>query len=130
MDSEIKWQWVNALRSGKYKQGRHSLKKTTILRRGLSIFGRKVARKEEHSYCCLGVLCEILNVEGKPSNPQNLDSYYWWYGDGEGNESAAFPTSEVQKYAGLEYSDMNRLSKLNDRGHSFSYIADFIEENL
>ena len=40
MNQEIKQKWVEALRSGKYKQT------TYVLRR-------------EDSYCCLGVLCDI-----------------------------------------------------------------------
>jgi hypothetical protein len=41
MKKAIKKKWIAALRSGKYKQGRHRLAHA----------GR---------YCCLGVLCEIL----------------------------------------------------------------------
>jgi len=40
MNQEVKAKWVEALRSGKYKQGRKTLKHA----------GR---------YCCLGVLCEV-----------------------------------------------------------------------
>lgn len=41
MDEQIKKQWVEALRSGKYKQG------------------KKCLRSESDTYCCLGVLCDI-----------------------------------------------------------------------
>ncbi len=36
--------WIEALLSGKYKQGKHLL--------------HSVNRKGEHAFCCLGVLCE------------------------------------------------------------------------
>lgn len=43
----IKEDWIKALRSGKYKQG------TGCLRKG-------------NEYCCLGVLCEVLDLEFIP----------------------------------------------------------------
>jgi len=44
MDKEVKQKWVDALRSGKYKQGQGYL-------------------RTPDGYCCLGVLCEVLNAE-------------------------------------------------------------------
>jgi len=41
MNPEIKKQWVDALRSGKYKQGRDYL------------------RNKRDEFCCLGVLCDL-----------------------------------------------------------------------
>ena len=44
--------WVRALRSGKFKQGRSSLRHTTS--------------NDEVEYCCLGVACEIkITQDGK-----------------------------------------------------------------
>lgn len=45
MNPEVKAKWLEALRSGEYKQGRE------YLRRG-------------NYYCCLGVLCDIAVKEG------------------------------------------------------------------
>jgi hypothetical protein len=45
MDKKIKEKWVQALRSGEYKQG------TTLL-----------YNKEQNTYCCLGVLSVINGV--------------------------------------------------------------------
>lgn len=45
-------EWIAALRSGKYKQGRAKLKQ------------RDVAG--EQTYCCLGVLCEVAGLEEAP----------------------------------------------------------------
>jgi hypothetical protein len=42
MDEEIKGRWVTALRSGKYRQGQGRL------------------RRENETFCCLGVLCDIV----------------------------------------------------------------------
>lgn len=52
MDKELKAKWVEALRSGKYKQGRSRLKHA----------GR---------HCCLGVLCEVAGVKAS-SDDGNL----------------------------------------------------------
>lgn len=48
MKKDIAMKWVNALRSGKYKQGAGQL------------FNSK-----NKTHCCLGVLCDILNVDLK-----------------------------------------------------------------
>lgn len=44
MNTKIKQEWITALRSGKYKQTRGSL-------------------KDSEGYCCLGVLCELSPFE-------------------------------------------------------------------
>ena len=46
MNATIKAKWVEALRSGKYKQG----------------IGR-LYRPESNEYCCLGVLCRVADVD-------------------------------------------------------------------
>lgn len=43
-------QWVEALRSGKYKQGKGCLR-----------YG--------DNYCCLGVLCEVAGIPAVPNGP-------------------------------------------------------------
>jgi hypothetical protein len=53
MNTNIKQQWITALRNGEFVQGRETLRPT------------------EDTYCCLGVLCElqghrpIVNKEGE-----------------------------------------------------------------
>ena len=44
MNQEIKKKWVDALRSGKYKQGRGRL-------------------KASGKFCCLGVLCSVVRAK-------------------------------------------------------------------
>ena len=46
MNPEVKQLWLDALRSGKYEQGKLMLRPT------------------DNSYCCLGVLCEIAQESG------------------------------------------------------------------
>ena len=72
MNSVIKKKWLNALRSGEYKQGQECLKNS------------------EGAYCCLGVLCRITGnednrdmnqsyptdtVNGVPGEFMGLDGY-------------------------------------------------------
>jgi hypothetical protein len=44
MNAEIKQKWVAALRSGNYKQ-------------------TKVCLHNKEGYCCLGVLCDVINPD-------------------------------------------------------------------
>ena len=43
---DVKTKWLDALRSGKYKQG------------------RGILRRPDGSFCCLGVLCDIIDPNG------------------------------------------------------------------
>ena len=104
---ENRKKWVEALRSGKYKQGT-----------GLLFDGEK--------YCCLGVLCEVAKI-----NRSFNDNGFFIYGDSE-----AFASSpEAMNFVGLEtesgsfWSDNseNHLTRLNDDGATFSELADIIE---
>jgi hypothetical protein len=56
MDPELKTKWIEALRSGKYKQGNGWLEK-------------------DNHYCCLGVLCAIQNSDWKNSFDDNESLY-------------------------------------------------------
>ncbi len=106
MKPDIKQRWLEALRSGKYKQGTHSLSSNT------------------GQYCCLGVLCDIHSKEtGTP----------WVYG--HYMELWASLPDEVQLWAGLHSCDPvagdKALSVWNDATLvGFDGIADLIEEHL
>jgi len=124
MNQEVKKAWIEALRSGEYKQT------TGRLRRG-------------DSYCCLGVLCDLY-IKNNPD--------YVWAGGGDYRYFAScrddaetgamsmflafnFLHGEVVKWAGLSsenphYDDDGTLSDLNDSGSSFEEIADVIEKHL
>ena len=107
MKSEIKQRWIEALRSGEYKQGK----------------GRLHMGDE---FCCLGVLCEILDTPSVIHQATGAKAY-----DGE---TAYLPYSVAQKCdlcdtrGGLVDSTTS-LSQINDRGNSFTTIADIIEKN-
>ena len=118
---EYKQPWLDALRSGKYKQGHGAL------RRG-------------DAFCCLGVMADLL---AKEENAR----YEWRIRDAgvhqptfaiieraTGASSGGFPIDMMRKItndtADLFYV-MDKLVKMNDRDKcTFTEIADFIEQNM
>lgn len=115
MSPELKAQWVAALRSGKYKQGK-----------------TRLYTKEYNSYCCMGVLCAIAN---KP--------YTYVDGGGKGvpaDEDCEAMGLPIYNIAASNYFpednriidglvDVSTLCALNDRlNKSFNEIADYIEK--
>lgn len=107
MDPELKSKWVEALRSGEYRQGRKSHLKDE--------FG---------GYCCIGVLGKISGI----SDDDMIKSYsilenhdpekYVEYCDSQGEELDA-----------TLWGMNDGVAPLNRR-KSFVEIADWIEENL
>lgn len=138
MKKEIADKWVEALRSGNYKQGMSAL------------------RSKEDEYCCLGVLCEVLGLEAKISIHNTTYIY-----DGRGDllprtarelanmksengsvygyilansDNELFSEKEEEYFDNNTYphpypSRYNSLSEVNDDGITFDRIADFIEKN-
>lgn len=120
---EVKAAWLEALRSGKYKQGRGVL-------------------NDGDTHCCLGVLCEIATDAGVVQ--KRVDSI----GAASYNGGDLMPPREVSEWAfGSGYAWQSEwvvpdrsaeiagqwiaLSALNDeRGASFATIADIIEVEL
>lgn len=121
MNPEIKRQWLEALRSGEYKQGQQALKKKTA--------------KGELQYCCLGVLCELHRKATKKFQWQEIVNYepsVYLY-----NAFKAFLPREVNHWAGLHRSYLTDnlaaetiLAEANDNGADFPAIANWIEANL
>jgi hypothetical protein len=104
MNKAAKKRWVEALRSGEYKQGKNKLH---------SKGGR---------FCCLGVLCDI-EIDGNWVYDSSSECYSIM--DGEKHE---FPFDIRKKY--LTYDQQCKLISMNDTGDNFDKIADWIEENI
>lgn len=123
MDAKLKAQWLDALRSGEYKQGKEML------------------RTQDNSYCCLGVLCDVVDPDG-------WDLAWFTYGDH--SSEVALPKGLAAELFGSyrPFNDSERevpnqegvlpfkgrdggtlyLSILNDEdGLTFDQIADVIE---
>ena len=122
---ERRKEWVAALRSGKYTQGRGHLKKGGL-------------------YCCLGVACLVSEVGVFKFIPGSEDWYYQVKPTDVPKETLPF---EVQEYYGIAKtlganplvnftnkeggSDISTLAEINDSGkYSFNTIAKIIEDNF
>lgn len=122
MDPEIKKAWVEALRSGRYQQGKGALH-----RKGLP----------DDQFCCLGVLCELAVEAGQAERFEHAGGLLVFYR--AGNRLSGFLPDGVAVWAGLTSSTprvevvpnvISNLVDLNDEGMSFTEIADLIEAQL
>lgn len=137
MKLSIAEKWVKALRSGKYKQGKQSLK--TKSERG-------VVR-----HCCLGVLCELYNKEHKRKLKVKIATKWEDQIEGKprikvftiGGNSTCLPhtvtswagmdcdTGQIIRGDGFSINGCDKyfnLAEINDEVATFKQIANFIEE--
>lgn len=137
MKLDIKTQWVAALRSGEYPQG------------------RAVLKSSDGKYCCLGVLCDLAVKAGVIEETDQTmraisgDDEYWgvvFTGDGLVNHEqfATLPRAviewaevngdnphvPVERPGDLDAFGAPSLAELNDYGMTFDQIASIIEEHL
>ena len=133
MNQEIKKQWIAALLSGDYEQGKAYLHTQNTL-------------GKEDKFCCLGVLCDLAVKAGVIPEPKKLYSEVFLYGAldevlEDEDISTSFNTRDdkvlpfaVGQWAGLD--DPNpaiggyTLAYANDKGGTFTTIAKLIEKNL
>jgi len=117
MNLELKKQWVEALRSGNYQQGQYQL------------------RSKDNCFCCLGVLCDIIDDKRWMQEERtvfNVDdgcapSLHWVYiADGK---SAEMPPHDVCFNAEVSLDAFRELAQMNDSYQSFDTIAEFIDKN-
>ena len=115
MDYKVMKKWVAALRSGKYKQTNGQL--------GRGKLNENCYTVEPKSFCCLGVLCHVLD-------PKDQNKTYW--DDGTlpfwAQEMAGLQTNH-----GVYTSSTGKSRDLtidNDMAHRrFKKIADIIEKH-
>lgn len=104
MKKDIKQKWIDALKSGRYKQGQGRLKSCN------------------DEFCCLGVLCDSIDSEGW--NSPTTFKY-------NNVLSSFYLPIELRVELELTFADQQKLTDMNDEEHlSFEQIADWIEENL
>lgn len=127
MKQEIAERWVQALRSGEYKQGLSRL------------------RTKDDGYCCLGVLCDLASKEGVGEWNYHQSHAAWYYQkkgiepgviDSEVMDDVYIPKFVIE-WAGMdatsnsgrynEEEETKYLAVDNDGGKSFSEIATIIE---
>lgn len=103
LPKDFKTQWIEALRSGKYKQG-----------------VRRLHNKEHDAYCCMGVACRLVD--------KDIDLEDW--GVIADSLNLNLPPMLVSKPFDAKLVP-DKLIDLNDiQDKSFNEIADWIEENL
>ena len=128
MIPELKAKWVAALRSGDYKQGTEFLKagSATEISNG------------QHEYCCLGVLCEILNIPSVPYPNAAGEVYDYKFGEA-GQDAGLIPTNYFHNDLGFDRLNQPVLMTMNDGVQSetetippktFAEIADYIEKEI
>jgi hypothetical protein len=116
MDAEIKQKWVDELRSGRRKQGYGGLRKV-----------------EDDSFCCLGVLCEIICPNQWVERGVGVPFYAITYEEADGRPAygGGLMPNALSKRVGLSSYDKNDLMVMNDQQKkTFPEIADWIEVNL
>lgn len=102
MDQEFKAEWVEALRSGEFKQTKGVMESF-----------------KNGRMCCLGVLTSIVTGK-RPSQLKKWEVAFPW----------DITTVDVCEIVGLSEYQARELAKMNDRGRRFSTIANYIEKNL
>lgn len=96
--------WTTALRGGDYKQGSLRL------------------RSSQDTFCCLGVACDLVDPSLWERGVRKSDYTY------EG--APVIPPDRVLEMAGISWHQARDLVCMNDMGHSFSEIADWIDANV
>lgn len=102
--------WLNALRSGKYKQSKNSL-------------------KDSDGFCCFGVLCDLAAKDGGPKWAEDRNGDPEFFG-----KRGSIPV-QMTAFMGLnrtgECTDESLLVRANDEfGMDFNAIADLIEKKI
>lgn len=102
MKAELKQKWVDALRSGKYEQGRFALRRNG-------------------KFCCLGVLADIIAPDEWVMAGGNDVDKFLFRGDGSVLPRDIISTDKSNDLVGMNDDEV---------GLSFPKIADYIEDNI
>lgn len=108
-----KVEWLEALRSGRYKQDCGYL-------------------RTHDGFCCLGVLADVQGIDwdgyvGDDTMPEDVKDEFYTNMDDSVWQLASLPSHLA---CGMEQHIQSILSNMNDRGMPFDQIADWIEGQL
>lgn len=115
MNAQWRQKWLEALESGKYQQTTARL------------------QRENLGFCCLGVLCDIVDPTRWDITPGASIEYHLLATDENFPDQRAvgsMPPSDILNLVGLKIEDAQMLARMNDNGDSFSMIADRIRNRL
>lgn len=104
MDAGLKVEWMKALRSGEYKQGRDCL------------------LNDSGAYCCLGVAAVVAGYQINSQHDRILRP--------DGSSSDLCSSYGTLEDFGLSGTARGHLIQMNDSGKTFGDIADWVEANL
>lgn len=107
MSPELKAEWIAALRSGKYRQGQTAL------------------RTKSDEYCCLGVLCNIVDPAGWRSSFSSALRNFRYDDD---PDVSGIPGDAMLRHVGLDVRLAHDLAAMNDAGKSFFAISEAIDQ--
>jgi hypothetical protein len=118
VDKRVKKLWLEALRSGQYKQTKERL-------------------TNGKGFCCLGVLCNIHALEkGRRWDRTQEDGIFYGRYECDGSPADEALPEDVMRWAGLKEHNpsigagMDTLADYNDSGKRFPAIANLIEKHL
>ena len=116
MRSEIKQMWLDALRSGEYKQGQKAL-------------------RTDDNFCCLGVLCDLhrknslCELNWLNFGKKNINSLQRYAGKEVSLPDIVINWSELNLHH-IQNNILDKLADKNDSGSTFEEIAEIIEAEL
>lgn len=102
-------QWIEALKSGEYKQGKNALW-------GTNICGEK-------RFCCIGVAADLMGVDTNDLSVEYATCYLDAFVPDEFSQAIGLAKSPVD-IAGRDLNEI--LAGLNDSGKTFEQIADLL----
>ena len=108
MKKQWKQKWIEALRSGRYHQGQGYLR---------SVFQDPDGNRGDPAldkYCCLGVLCDLVDPSG-------------WDAGGSYYNKSYMPPRDILVEVGLRGEEASKLAEANDRWSTFGEIATLID---
>lgn len=136
MNPIVKQRWIDALRSGEFRQTTARL--------------QRIDPERGPGFCCLGVLCELYRRDTGQGRWEPYDDGMGYpkgevqqFVDAEEHEETSIPTRAVADWAGLDdpnpyhfmlfrgkHDTYSALTSANDNDETFETIAQMIEEQL
>ncbi|MEB3367383.1 hypothetical protein [Saccharopolyspora mangrovi] len=119
MDEGIKNHWIEALESGRYRPGTGALRETRA--------------DGGDSFCCLGVLADLIKPEAwRGKCDDQLGSSLWRHGETDTFSGLGLLRQDIGESVGLDLVQQKRLAELNDAADPPSYeaVVSYIKEHL
>lgn len=128
MQAKIKEKWLKALRGRKYKQATGQLK-------GVANGQSGYYDESKAGHCCLGVLLDVVEPDGwsdrKSFDGRVLGQLHKRSSVARGKpQSGQYISPSFAKKLGIPAGVQKKLAQMNDRGDSFTAIADYIEREI